>query len=219
MRLYHFLEKRWALDDMRNRRLRISKLESLNDPFEFLGIALVDTTARARLLLLRHKLAQDTGLLCFSKNWSNPLMWSHYGGRHAGICLGFDVPEDSANDIKYVAGRASRKLLAAIDDGDAETADAAMRRLLYTKYRDWAYEAEVRVFVELDSACSEGGEFFLQFAPNLCLREVIVGPVCDATRADVEGALSGVSGVKCRKARLAYNSFRVVPNLNKALWI
>ena len=31
-------------------------------------------------------------ILCFSRNWDNLLLWSHYGDRHMGVCLGFDIP-------------------------------------------------------------------------------------------------------------------------------
>ena len=37
MRVYHFISAEYALDDLRKRRLKVSFLEDMNDPFELLG--------------------------------------------------------------------------------------------------------------------------------------------------------------------------------------
>ena len=34
---------------------------------------------------------------------ANILMWSHYGDRHKGICLGFDVADELTRPVEYVA--------------------------------------------------------------------------------------------------------------------
>jgi hypothetical protein len=34
MRLYHYLSEKHALDDLENKRLKIARIEDLNDPFE-----------------------------------------------------------------------------------------------------------------------------------------------------------------------------------------
>jgi hypothetical protein len=36
-----------------------------------------------------HAMLDNTGILCLSTNWDNPLMWSHYAKFHKGICVGF----------------------------------------------------------------------------------------------------------------------------------
>ena len=45
---------------------------------------------------------RSTGIICMGKHWHSPLMWAHYAGNHTGVCLGFDVPDELAYDIKYV---------------------------------------------------------------------------------------------------------------------
>ncbi|MDB5435478.1 MAG: hypothetical protein JWR47_1735, partial [Phenylobacterium sp.] len=170
MRVYHFLPRCWAFDDLRRRRLRISNLESLNDPFEFLGFALPDKVMRARVLNWRRQLAQRNGLLCFSRAWSSPLLWSHYGERHRGMCLGFDIPDTLVHSVRYVAARGSAKLLARIDADEAgDIAAEAMQDLLFMKFKGWEYEDEVRAFVRLDR--DESGEYFQDFSDELRLRE------------------------------------------------
>ena len=44
-------------------------------------------------------------MLCFSFKWSNPVLWAHYADKHKGICLGFDVPDDNVQRVKYVDTR------------------------------------------------------------------------------------------------------------------
>ena len=39
MRLYHFLNAEYGLLNIRHRRLKIARINELNDPFEFLGVA------------------------------------------------------------------------------------------------------------------------------------------------------------------------------------
>ena len=38
MILYHFSNSEYGLDNIKNRRLKVSRIMELNDPFEFLGI-------------------------------------------------------------------------------------------------------------------------------------------------------------------------------------
>ncbi|MGH9611570.1 MAG: hypothetical protein ACRD4P_00670 [Bryobacteraceae bacterium] len=37
---FHFICEKYGLDDIKNRRLKISQIQDLNDPFEFLGFDL-----------------------------------------------------------------------------------------------------------------------------------------------------------------------------------
>jgi len=50
---------------------------------------------------MKNELAQERGLLRFSRDWHNPVLWSHYASRHTGLCLGFDVPDDCLGPVSY----------------------------------------------------------------------------------------------------------------------
>ena len=39
MRLYHYLPENHGLDDLKNKRLKIARIEDLNDPFELCVLA------------------------------------------------------------------------------------------------------------------------------------------------------------------------------------
>jgi len=93
-RAYHFVSLTYGLDDLRRRRLKISRLDDLNDPFELWAIAQSDRRLRQAMRTTKEQMARQYGLLCFSRGWHNPVLWSHYADRHRGIALGFDVEKE-----------------------------------------------------------------------------------------------------------------------------
>lgn len=216
-RVYHFVELNYGLDDLRCRRLKIAELPKLNDPFEFFGANLSNPELRRAFHAMKDQMAVNRGILCFSRNWKNPVQWSHYAGKHTGLCLGFDIPSEHLGAVNYSAKRfavdASRLLNPR--ELDAEAAQA----LLFTKYSHWRYENEVRSFLTLEDADRESGLYFADFSDRLKLVEVIVGANSSVTEATLMDALGDLKGdVKITKARLAFGSFRVVRQRNKRLW-
>jgi len=108
VRVYHFLSATYALADIERRRIKVSQLSALNDPFELLASQLLTRRERQRFNSFRRKIERQYGVLCFSRSWSNPLLWSHYGDKHRGMCLGFEVNEKMLEEVNY---RRSRQLL------------------------------------------------------------------------------------------------------------
>ena len=41
----------------------------------------------------------QTSMLCFSEDWKEPVMWAHYGDKHRGICVGFNLDRKLAEKI------------------------------------------------------------------------------------------------------------------------
>jgi hypothetical protein len=202
MRVYHFLSAEHALDNLRNRRLKIATFNNLNDPFELWAFAQPNKALRRALLRNKQEMAASYGVLCFCIDWKNPVMWSHYADRHCGMVLGFEVDETYPSKVNY---RAERPLLQRVDETTVET-------LLFTKYIGWSYEQEVRVFTRLDEMDGRG-LYFAKFSNQLALREVIAGPLCNTSTTTIKEVLhSDDMGVKVTKARLAFKSFNVVTN-------
>jgi hypothetical protein len=212
MRVYHLLSSQDALSDLALRRIRISRYGDLNDPFELLAANLGDPQLRRAIGEFKKDFHKTKGLLCFSKKWESPVLWSHYASKHRGICLGFDVKDEFALEISYSDQRVPIEFL---DDDPAKgLRDEFVRRLILTKYEHWRYEDEVRMIVALDEGTVEDGSYFLPFSENLVLREVILGPLCalpvDGMRAFV-ASMYGAE-VRVRKAALAYKWYSVVPD-------
>ena len=90
-RLYYYRNEKYGLATLLNRRLRISRIMELNDPFELLAPSLRDPAKRRALQASKKERNGKTGILCFSENRDSPVMWAHYGDRYRGFCLGFDV--------------------------------------------------------------------------------------------------------------------------------
>lgn len=209
MLTYHFLNARYGLEDLRERRLKISRIMDLNDPFEFLGANLSDRRFRWALKKTKQELSEEHGVLCFSKSWRNPVLWGHYADRHKGLCLGFEIPRAILSKVRYVDSRWPVP-------GELDL--QFMKRLLFTKFSHWQYEQEYRAFVNLDTQID--GHYFIDFGSSLRLKRVIVGDQAAIRRRDVAGAIKGIeSGVQVFKARAAYQSFEVVRNRDESTWI
>lgn len=210
MRVYQLSPEKYALQNIQRSRLKVSTFEDLNDPFELLGAELSDRQRREALRLFKADAHLSMGLVCFGRTWENPVMWSHYADKHRGICLGFDIPEEFAVPVKYVSARTAFKFQ---DDRESKGVHPQFALdLMRSKYKDWRYEKEVRMFVGLDEAeMDSDGLYFYGFGADLVLKEVIVGPRCDTSIQAVRAALGeAASTVRVVKARLAFKTFRVV---------
>ena len=216
MRVYHFVPRCYGMEDIVRRRLKIATLDQLNDPFELLAAAPRDPDQRAAFRRTKEQMGGRAGLLCFSRNWRNPVQWSHYADRHRGLCLGFDVADELVRPVIYRRHRTPFDPALLEDD---DRASALMEELACTKFSHWRYKNEVRVFAALDERDQETGLFFAPFSPTMALREVIVGAAADVGRAELGEAVGGLSGqVRMRKARLAFRSFNVVTQRRRDQW-
>jgi Protein of unknown function (DUF2971) len=209
MRLYNLTPAHFGLSAIALRRLKIARLSELNDPFELLAVNLADRSHRQAFCDLKNQLNKTKGLLCFSSSWSNPVLWGHYADRHMGLALGFDVPDDLPSEAIY----ADEPTLIPLDHltNQPSLDEQLINRLLRTKFADWKYEQEWRMFVQLDPSCVEGGLYFYDFSPNLQLVEVILGSRCAIPAAKVSALVADIHPeVVVRKAGIAFQSFTVV---------
>jgi len=206
IRAYHFINEKYGLEALSNKRLKIARINDLNDPFEWLSPRLSDKDYRGRFSKLRMHDNATKGILCFSKKWNDPVQWSHYGDKHKGICLGFDIPIEFAADIEYVHDRLHWER-----DATGRMPSETISKLFVTKFKHWEYEQEVRMFLSLDEGTAENGLYFYSFGKNLVLREIIAGPMSELSLETIrEAAGSNHGNVQTSKARLAFTSFSVV---------
>ena len=201
VRAYHLTSAAHALSNLEHRRIKIATFDDLNDPFELWAVAQSNPALRQGLRRWKKQIARSYGVLCFSKTWDNPVLWSHYADRHRGIALGFDINSEMAKDVTYT------KIRPPFRRADEPTLHA----LLYTKHLDWHYEEEVRVYAQLEERDTAAGLYFGDFNEHLVLREIITGPLCATRKAEIEAALHD-ENVTITKGRLAFNTFNVVTN-------
>lgn len=211
MRVYHLLSERYALDDLRGRRLKVSLLADMNDPFELLGGALKVRAHRRAFNRFKEGMAKKCGVLCFSRSWSNPVLWSHYADKHHGVCLGFEVPDKFLTPVSYQAKRLEMNLERQLAAGVID--DKLGITLLTTKFEDWRYEDELRMFIKPDEMAEETGLYFFDFSPELVLKEVVIGVRSNLPLGNVLAAVDARDRpVQVKKARLAFRSFRIIQN-------
>ena len=211
MRVYYLTGAQFALSNLALRRIKVSRFSDLNDPFELLAVDINNKEYRPAIRSTKEEINKSKGLVCFSRSWSNPLMWGHYGERHTGICLGFDVPDEMLADVIY-----AKKLLKLEIDKKTKKpmlTEEVMKKLLLTKFYDWQYENEVRLFVELDHDTIESGKYFYSFSNDLILREVILGPHCELPIEGVRNIVASFTpSVRVIKSRIAFTKFEVREN-------
>ena len=217
MELFHFICEKHGLDDIRNRRLKISEIQDLNDPFELIPFKLSNKDLRDALHKTKEQISSNRGILCFSKTWSNPVLWSHYADKHRGLCLGFNVPSNGPGnipmDVEYTAERLDSKILR------PPLNETVVKRLLSTKFAHWEYENEARVFVNLDKKDPKTNLYFTYFSDSLKLVQVIVGARSELSRKDLTSALGDMATeIKVIQAGPSFTEFEIVQNPNESLW-
>jgi hypothetical protein len=206
-----------GLRSLRDRRLRIGRIEELNDDFEFIGIALDLKADRIAMRQMRKHLNDANGILCMSEAWDSPLMWAHYSDSHKGMVLGFDVPEGAFYQVDYVKERPTLASMG-LNKLDEITPED-IKRLSRIKAEGWDYEKEYRSYQPLTDGVTIDGKvhYFIAMNPNLRLREVIVGSRFKETRAHVTATIDDPN-VDVFMARGDFSQFKVVRQHQDSMW-
>ena len=143
------------------------------------------------VFLLRHYVERELlrqyekGIVSLSERWQSPLMWSHYGDQHRGLCVGYSVPanvEDELRKVNYGGGRlVLASAVSAMLRGDAGAQRQVDDSVLLQKAPDWSYECEWRLI----------GRRGVQDSP-LEMEEIIFGMRCGvAVKYAIVKALEG----------------------------
>jgi len=211
IRLYKLSKAEHALSSVAGSRIKVTRIFEANDPFELMALNFRASTVRTAVAKYRTAEDSTNGLLCFSADWTSPLLWSNYADSHRGICLGFDVRRSFVEQVKY----RDKRIRAELDDEDPDPYALSPKEqdlLRLTKCHEWKYEQEWRRVVPLSRAINEGGIFLYPFGDDVRLAEVIVGPNCghplDKVRSQVR-RYHPAAMTFC--ARLAWQHFKVVP--------
>ena len=90
------------------------------------------------------------GICCFSAVVDNPLLWSHYGDQHRGLCIGYGInrtPRPRLWKVVYGGSRtvATSLIAKALPENDPEAQESLDRNVLLRKAASWRYEREWRL--------------------------------------------------------------------------
>lgn len=209
MRLYYMTCHLTVPKILAQRKLKLSRFEEMNDVFELVGAA-VPADKRKLLRRIYDYWSSSIGALCMTESWQNPVMWAHYTAKHQGVCLGFDVAEGMFDQVKYHR----RKIPDVIDRGRSYGENIkAIEALLTTKYKDWSYEREWRHLRRLseEPQTDTTHMHFVNFGPDLMLREVILGARSKLTVQEAALQVDAIDhSVKLFKVRAMFGEFKMV---------
>ena len=93
----------------------------------------------------------DRAVCCFSTIFNNPLLWSHYGDQHRGLCIGYNLDRNPMPILRKVEYGGSRKvktslIAKALLNDDQSALELLDRDVLQRKASMWRYEREWRLF-------------------------------------------------------------------------
>lgn len=217
-RVYKFTSAQYGISNLEKKRLKLSTINDLNDPFDLCPLDTSHPSISKATDALISELWNTKAILCFSRNWDNLLLWSHYGDAHKGICLGFDIPErePGTNYDTDVLYQPNLLQISGPQDVNSDLAD----RLPRTKHESWSYEQEVRMFVDLTDPPDADKRHWFEFGPSLVLKEVIIGAQCDPERCkQVEKAIEPYGdAVKCWWAGMRRDAFLLVKENHPPYW-
>ncbi|EGR0541746.1 DUF2971 domain-containing protein [Vibrio cholerae] len=93
---------------------------------------------------------KNFGIVSLAESAADILMWSHYADNHKGICIELERNENNAlgnpdetNKVKYTQSYPSLSSKVLLD---SDQFNSSLKRVLYTKSKQWEYEKEWRTF-------------------------------------------------------------------------
>lgn len=207
MKVFHFLKAEYALKAISEQRLKLSLFDDLNDPFELFSANVSDPKIREALTKFKQENMAAYGLHCFSQKFSNPLLWSHYGDRHCGVALEFEIHDEDVLEVRYEPNRLLVDWQQHAARGGFGSSD--LEAFLVTKFEHWKYEDEVRTFCKLDTAKKEGNFYFDAFSDSLKLVRVLLGATCAITNNEISTALPTGQKLSVMNTMLSFQSYAI----------
>lgn len=156
MKFYRFQSiNKITLQNLTNQKNWVADPYEFNDPFEFSfhDNILIDKNGNFKNFSIAEKAnvmkfkdsINEYGVICYSSDYSNNLLWAHYGDNHRGMCLVFDVPKEKENGLYKVN---YQELFPDIDLTDDANSHEEIKTIVTTKSIEWKYENEYRqVFI------------------------------------------------------------------------
>ncbi|WP_209388421.1 DUF2971 domain-containing protein [Rhodohalobacter sp. SW132] len=106
----------------------------------------------------------NIGVLSFSTNPLNIIMWAQYAGNHNGICLEIDIPEESKSlkEVQYTEQQPEFVVHEIMNEKHGRFLD-----LFYTKSMHWQHESEWRMVTRQGNEAKQ--------IPGAVIKKIIYG--------------------------------------------
>ncbi len=217
MLLYRYLSLEHAIQCLEERRLKVGRLNELNDPFDcFPRVVNLPSEAKGFDLGfadgMLNSWSEKFGLVCYSGTVNDPVLWSHYSSGHRGIALGFEVPtSDILVKVTYSDKRPTldfHSFNISTPNEAVHFAKSVMTQIFSVKASSWSYEEEYRQFFLLESCVAAKGMYFIDLP---MLKRIIIGARCTMAKSYFEHFVqrSGYEGVSVLKAGRSATSYKI----------
>ncbi|MGF1735369.1 DUF2971 domain-containing protein [Photobacterium satsumensis] len=206
MKLYHFMLKQYAIENLQKSRLKIATLNCMNDPYEF--YLSLDGATEERKKQIKNHFDNVMGFLCFTKKLGDPLQWAHYAGNHSGICFEFNIPSSYLNKIKYM--KSPRHISACSPRWEDELIEATK-----SKFKGWRYEREYRLAINLkeEGVVKEDKLFFMPFTKGVLVpTKAYLGMRCELTSEEEKVFVD--NGIDVIKMTQHAKTYSIIPELS-----
>lgn len=199
MKLYKYMQLKYALEYLRTKELKVVTLDDVNDPNEWYPYLVNEASGENFLSdsifreIYKAHYGNKYGFMSFSEYCDNTLMWAHYGNNFAGVVLEFDV--DNTNDADKITRVTYCSKRLRLDIKSILTANMeTVNQLIARKGKEWEYEAEWRVIVGIDNCTFAGlidGKRILTQPVDTLMRlsGIILGSECRITEFQLLSAL------------------------------
>ena len=127
------------IEDYLQGKIHFSPWREVNDPMEGYFIYYPQYDSIANLIEEKGKFK----ICCFSKSYSNYLLWSYYAQGHSGVCIEYEVKELPQNVIKKCVKY--RKSIPTFDSAKTDKEQAI--DCLTQKLTFWRKEEEIRLLL------------------------------------------------------------------------
>ncbi len=183
-------------DILGKQRIKISRISKVNDPLD-LQPSFSEATSEDYIEGFRQKWAEidgKLGIISFSTDIFNILMWSHYAAKHTGFALELELNHKMLSRINYsliapevlhVEGRCRDFYY-----------QLAINSIIKTKALDWAYEKEWRLILDyskdknIQEETDGNGEMVRYFPlPIGSIKSIFMGLRCTMTPEQLESKL------------------------------
>lgn len=195
--IFKYYAPETAISALKHSTICYSSADSFNDPFELKSGFSFESRNCPEVFWRKLGLIENSRILCLTRSWDNPLMWSHYAASYSGVVVGYDVDSNQLNDRSIIPlrlgsvvytrtlpiNRFPESTLQDLFDGSLRCYDShyavALQRLYLHKASCWSYEEEVRVVKHIEEIVDgkriNDGDGILEGMPPENVRSVIFG--------------------------------------------
>lgn len=136
----------FVIDILFNKRLYCCRSEVLNDIREAAVRVGNDKGREIEIIEYGEEVAKQLKQLrvcALTKSFNNHLLWAHYTGGYTGVAIEVELDDADVTEVTYGDDFIFLSQLIA-----SCSPEAAARRVLAKKYKDWSYEGEIRLITK-----------------------------------------------------------------------